>query len=105
MNTINEMLQAQASGVDILAAGGLIDWVEEKSNSAQSALRVFASLGGIIFVIIQAFSSRGSMGRIIVSGIAAGVFVFIIFNVTSLGDRVKQEVNSAPPAAATVIKT
>ena len=97
MNTIQNL------GVDPLEllgqSQGLLDWIQNKSGVAQRALQAFSVLGGIIFVIIQGVMSRGSMGRIIVSGIAAGVFVFIIFNVTSLRDRVDNEVNSAPATA------
>ena len=35
-----------------------------------------------------------------ISGIAAGIFVWIVFNVTDLRDRVDSEVNAAAPVSA-----
>ena len=86
----------------VLAADGILDTISEKATEAQGVLRVIASVASIGFVIYQAISSRGAMARILVSGLAAGVFVWIVFNVTELSDRVDNEVNAAGvvPAAA-----
>ena len=86
----------------VLAADGILDTISAKATEAQAVLRVIASVASIGFVIYQAISSRGAMARILVSGLAAGVFVWIVFNVTELSDRVDNEVNAAGvvPAAA-----
>lgn len=83
----------------VLAADGILDTISEKATEAQGVLRVIASVASIGFVIYQAISSRGAMARILVSGLAAGVFVWIVFNVTELSDRVDNEVNAAGVAA------
>lgn len=86
----------------VLAADGILDTISAKATEAQGVLRVIASVASIGFVIYQAISSRGAMARILVSGLAAGVFVWIVFNVTELSDRVDNEVNAAgvAPVAA-----
>ncbi len=83
----------------VLAADGILDTISEKATEAQGVLRVIASVASIGFVIYQAISSRGAMARILISGLAAGVFVWIVFNVTELSDRVDNEVNAAGVAA------
>ncbi len=77
-----------------IQAAGLIDWVSDKSADAAAAIKVFAALAAIIFVIIQAFMSRGNISRIIVSGLAAGAFYFITTNITTLAGKVEEEVDS-----------
>jgi hypothetical protein len=88
-------LLAQASGGE-----GIIDWLTGKNAAVQSLARAIAVTFAILFVLYQAFLSRGALARIIVSGIAAAVFVWIVWNVTSLQDRVDQEVNAGRAPAA-----
>lgn len=88
-----------AQAATVLAADGILDTISVKATEAQAVLRVIASLASIGFVLYQAISSRGAMARILVSGLAAGVFVWIVFNVTELSDRVDNEVNAAGVAA------
>ena len=83
----------------VLAADGIIDTVQGRAVALQGLLRVIASVCSVGFVIYQAISSRGAMARILISGLAAGVFVWIVFNVTELSDRVDNEVNAAGVAA------
>lgn len=90
---------ATVHAATVLAADGILDTISEKATEAQGVLRVIASVASIGFVIYQAISSRGAMARILVSGLAAGVFVWIVFNVTELSDRVDNEVNAAGVAA------
>ena len=72
-----------------------------KNSQTQSLLKAMAVTVGVLFVIWQAIASRGAMARIIIAIIAAGVFVWGVFNVTTIKDRVGNEVNSAPtPTAA-----
>ena len=81
----------------VVAAGGtgLLDWLTTKLAALQSVFRLVSVVGGMGFVIWQAISSRGALARIIISGIAAGVFIWVVWNVTALQDRVNNEVNAA----------
>lgn len=79
----------------VLAAGeGILDWSNSKLASVEATFRILSGVAGVGFVIWQAFQSRGAMARIIISGLAAGVFVWIVFNVTDLQDRVDSEINA-----------
>ena len=81
---------------DLLAADGILDWLTSKNSQTLSLLRAMAVTVGVIFVMWQAIASRGAMARIIIAIMAAGVFVWGVFNVTSIRDRVDNEVISAP---------
>lgn len=79
-----------------LAAGGFIDWGNEKAGQVGSLFRVLASVIAVGFVIWQGVKSHGAMARIIMAGLAAGVFVYLVFNVTSIRDRVGTEIDGMP---------
>lgn len=87
-HTLAAALPPQAAG------GGIIDWLTGKNAAVQTLGRGFSITAGIIFVIYQALISRGAMARVIIAGIAAGIFIWIVFNVTDLKDRVGNEVNA-----------
>ena len=79
------------------AAGGtgLLDWLTNKLTDLQAVFRLLSVVGGMGFVIWQGISSRGAMARILIAGIAAGVFIWIVWNVTALQSRVGNEVNAS----------
>lgn len=96
------MLVTDAAQVIHSAAGdGILDWSNGKIGETGALMRGLAVVVGIGFVIFQAIASRGAMARIIMSGLAAAVFIWIVFNVTSLRDRVDNEINSAPEPGQT----
>lgn len=72
---------------------GFLDLLTKKNTQTQTLFRAIAVTIGIGFVILQAIMSRGAMARIIVSIIAAGVFVWGVWNVTSIKDRVGNEMS------------
>lgn len=78
---------------------GLLDWLTGKLTELQSTFRLLSVVGGMGFVIWQAISSRGAMARIIVSGLAAALFVWIVWNITNLQDRVDHEVKASSGAS------
>ena len=75
-------------------SAGLLDWLTAKLSELQSVFRLLSVVGGMGFVIWQAVASRGAMARIIISGLAAALFVWIVWNITGLQARVENEVNS-----------
>lgn len=102
-------LTTTAVGADptVLAAGGtgLLDWLTNKLTDLQAVFRLLSVVGGMGFVIWQGISSRGAMARIIIAGIAAGIFIWIVWNVTALQTRVGNEVNAerAPATQSQVL--
>lgn len=79
-----------------MASEGILDFLDGKIAEAGTVLKGFSIVAGIGFVVWQAIQSRGALARIIMSGLAAGVFVWVVWNVTTLKDRVDNEVNTAP---------
>ena len=96
MSTLLTLTTAAAADPMVVAAGGtgLLDWLTNKLTALQGVFRLLSVVGGMGFVIWQGISSRGAMARIIIAGIAAGVFIWIVWNVTALQDRVNNEVNA-----------
>lgn len=77
---------------------GIIDWLTSKNTSIQVLFRGISITIGIGFVIWQGIKSQGAMSRIIIAGIAAGIFIYIVFQITDIKDRVKTEVGTERPA-------
>lgn len=92
---------AAQEAVILAQDAGILDWTETKLGELGTLFRTFSIVAGIGFVIFQAIRSGGAMARIVISGLAAAIFVWIVFNVTDLRDRVDTEVNAAAPGAAT----
>lgn len=83
---------------------GILDWVDSKNTAVQTTLRGLAITLAIVFVVWQAVSSRGALARIAISALVAGLFVWIVFNVTALKSRVDNEVNGSSPSITTVYR-
>lgn len=96
-----QIAQHTADSATVLAATGILDTANEKAVAVQVTLRAVASVASIFFVIKQAVSSGGAIARIIIAGLAAGVFLWIVFNVTDLQDRVGNEITGSGVAPAT----
>lgn len=94
---------AQQTATTLAAEDGILDWGSAKATEALTVLRLFGTVLAVGFVLYQGVASRGALARIIISGIAAGVFVWIIWNVDDLRDRVDNEVNSAPAASTRLV--
>ena len=96
MSTLLNLTTAVSADPMVVAAGGtgLLDWLTNKLTDLQGVFRLLSVVGGMGFVIWQGISSRGAMARIISSGIAAGIFIWIVWNVTALQSRVNNEVNA-----------
>lgn len=95
-------VSTQVAGVHFAAdpapgGEGILDWLTAKNSQTQTLLRAMAVTLGIIFVIWQAVSSRGAMARVIIAIVAAGIFVYGVWNVTDIKDRVENEVNALGP--------
>ena len=97
--TLTHEVSIQAAAFPAAGSGdGLLDWLTAKNGQTQTVLRGLAVTLGIIFVIWAAVASRGAMARIIIAIVAAGVFIWGVFNVTSIKDRVGNEVNASGPS-------
>lgn len=97
MSTILALTQEVSTALPLadIQAGGILDWVDAKNTQAQSTFRSLSVFIAIVFVVWQAISSKMAMARVIISGLAAGVFIYIVWNVTKLKDRVDEEIGSS----------
>ncbi|MBB1033317.1 hypothetical protein G6031_02800 [Dietzia sp. CQ4] len=80
-----------ASPDTFVLADGLLGTINVKSEEAKETVRIVSGLVAIAFVVFQAAVSRMAMGRIIVSSLAAGVFLWVVFNVTEVKDKVGED--------------
>lgn len=95
----NEAISAhQTVAIPMATGDGILDWAASKNTQTQTVLRGVAVTLGIIFVILQAVASRGAMARIIISLLAAGIFIWGVWSVTDIKDRVGNEMSPTPAA-------
>lgn len=80
-----------ASPDTFVLADGLLGTINVKSEEAKETVRIVSGLVAIAFVVHQAAVSRLAMGRIIVSSLAAAVFLWVVFNVTEVKDKVGED--------------
>lgn len=96
MSALTHLLPAAVAPVT--GDGGWFDWAETLNSDTQNLLKGVAITLGIVFVIIAGVKSHGSMARIIIAAFAAGIFVWVVWNITSVKDKVGNDINAlAPP--------
>ncbi len=78
-----------------LDGGSLLDWAASANAKTLNLVRGISITLGVIFVIWQAVASRMAMARVIISGLAAGIFIWFVFNVTDVRDRVGRDLESS----------
>ncbi|PZF82773.1 hypothetical protein [Jiangella anatolica] len=83
----------------ITIQAGLLDWTTDTASSLQTVLRVVAITVAIVFVVYKAVQSKFAIGTIIVSALAAGVFIWIVYNVTALRDTVGEDLPGSAPVS------
>lgn len=86
----------------ITIQAGLLDWTTDTASNLQGVLRVVAITVAILFVVFKAVQSKFAIGTIIVSALAAGVFIWIVYNVTSLRDTVGEDLPGSAPVSQQV---
>lgn len=77
----------------VLVAEGILPWIDRKGGEVQDTARVVASVVALGFMILTAIKSRGAVAAIAASGLVAGMFLWFVFNITAVKDRVEDEVN------------
>ena len=75
---------------------GLLEWGTLKNGEVQALLRGISITIAIIFVIWQGIASKGSIARILISALAAGLLVWVVFNVQTLLGMVDDEISAGP---------
>jgi len=91
-----------ASPDTVVLADGLLGTINVKSEEAKETIRIVSGLVALAFLVYQAAASRMAMGRIIVSALAAGVFLWVVFNVTEVKDKVGEDLQAMPAPSVVV---
>lgn len=91
-----------AAAAPMAAGPGFIDWATNLNNEVKTLVLAVVWTLGILFVVIQGVATRGSMARIILAGIGAGIFIWIAHNVMDVSDSVGNELPGAAPAVEIV---
>lgn len=96
------IIAAIASPDTIVGAQGLLGTINVKSEEAKETVRIVSGLVAIAFVVFQAAASRMAMGRIIVASLAAAVFMWVVFNITAVQDKVGEDLQTMPASVGAV---
>lgn len=83
-----------------MASEGVIDLLTNKLGDVQSLLIVAVTVVASVLILMQAIRTRGAIAAILISALVAGLLIYIVRNVTDLGDRVDNELSSAAGSAA-----
>ncbi len=84
---------------------GLLNWTDGMSERLRGVIQAVAITVAVVFVVYKAVQSKFAIGTIIVSALAAGVFVWIVHNVTSLQDSVGEDMPGSAPVVEYVDST
>ncbi|MEV6774371.1 hypothetical protein AB0N05_37620 [Nocardia sp. NPDC051030] len=100
------LLTALDPNTTVLAGGGIIDWVNNKSTETQTAIRsvvTAACLGGIGFTAI---ASRFALSKCAGAILVAGLVLAAVFKITAIKDKVGDEFDDAlsPGARPAVVQ-
>lgn len=96
---MSQMISATVQAQQFLAetctdnGGGLLDWTCGMADRVRLVIRAVAITVAVIFVVYKAVTSKFAIGTIIVSALAAGVFIWIVFNVMDLQQEVGNDLD------------
>lgn len=93
--TTSTMLHELQPLLTPLAGDGILDMLEKSNVKVQSLVRAVAITIALIFTIYIAVQSRLSMAKIIVAGLAGGLLIWLVFNVTAVKDKIGNDLDSA----------
>lgn len=77
----------------VIQAQGIFDTVQGLSEEASTTLRVVAGVVAVGFFIFVAVAKRFALGAMLVGGLAAGVFMWMVFNVTTVQEKVGEDID------------
>lgn len=72
----------------------MLDTIDSINSSVQSSVLGLAITAALIVMLITAVVTRGSIPKILGAGLAAGIFLWIIFNVTQVRDLVGKDLDA-----------
>ena len=99
----NTQILAEQGPMMIQAAEGVFDLANEKLQALEVLLRAFAVVVAVLFIIYRAISTKGAMAAILIAVACGALFIYGVWNVTDLQDRVGTEINSAPDGSSLTV--
>lgn len=72
------------AGGSMAATPMIFGTINSLAQEATTSLRVVALVIAIGFVLVTAIATRGRMVPIILSGVTAGLLIWLVFNITSV---------------------
>lgn len=80
--------------VTLAGNNGIISWLDNKTTDVHSLLVHVGGTAAVGFLIWVAFKAKGAMAAIIVGGLSAGLFAYLVTDVNSVKTRLANEGNS-----------
>ena len=94
---------AEQGPMMIQAADGVLDLASEKLDAFMVLARAAAVAVAVIFIIYRAIATKGAMAAILIAVACGAIFIYGVWNVTDLQDRVGNEINSAPAGSSLTV--
>ncbi|PSL06961.1 hypothetical protein CLV30_102350 [Haloactinopolyspora alba] len=98
MSDAAHSLASVSGGAGDVVRAGILDWASATAVDLRPVLQTVAITVAVLFVIYKAVQSKFSLGTIVVSALAAGVFVWVVFNVNTLSDTIGEDLPGDSPA-------
>lgn len=95
MSTLAAITEA-ASVATLPQANDLLGFAGEKINAVGVLFKGLAAVLAVFFVLRTALKSGGAMAAIVIAGLCAGLFVWLVRNVGEVETRFDNEINARP---------
>lgn len=90
----------------LVPSGSVWDWVGAQAASAQATARGVAIAVALVFMVVTAVRTKLALGAVIIAGLVAGLFVWLIAGgISYLSDLSKGTVEGAPAPVVRVVDT
>lgn len=99
----NTQYLAEQGPMMVQAAEGVFDLATEKLDALNVLMRAAAVVVAVVFIIYRAIATKGAMAAILIAVACGAIFIYGVWNVTDLQDRVGTEINSAPDGSSLTV--
>lgn len=108
LTEVSTQLLTTDPGVLASSTGGILDWVDDKSAQATNTIRNVVIVVALLMIAITAVVTKMAFAKLIATGLAAGFFIWLVFNIDWVQNLVGNEIGAgevvttstlaAPPA-------
>ena len=86
-----------APAVTLHAQGGVLGFIQTKAGEVETLIKVVGSVFAVGFVVYKAVKSAFAVGTIVITMLMAGAFVWGLYNVDLVQQKVNEEVTGTGP--------